>query len=136
MLTTDKHCEMLSADARDEAAEMVGGFRLFVQLYSAIVGGAVFFGLQLSDQVTASLVLLSDVFVTLITVASMLLVGDGFRAWWRHRKELSEVAGKDAAGNSIIPGPNPRQGITFIVMLATMAIALILFWMFNPLRVA
>jgi hypothetical protein len=137
MLTAEKHCEMLSANTRDRAASIVNGFRLFVQLYSAIIGGAIVLRLQHGDQIAASFVRLSEFLLILITIASCLMVGDAFRAWLGQRKKLSEVAGKDAAGKDIIQKPNlMRQSMTIVTMFAVMAISLILFLVFNPLRIA
>jgi hypothetical protein len=45
-LSTDKHCEMLSANVRERNERIYEGFKLFVQLFSALVGAVVLIRLQ------------------------------------------------------------------------------------------
>ena len=97
MLDAEKHCEILSANVRDRIAHMNSGFRLFVQLFSALVGGAIALKAQaqfLEKPIPADFVFQSNLLAWLIAVASFILVTDSFRSWYRHRKRLTEVAGK------------------------------------------
>lgn len=66
-------------------------------------------------------------------VIVMIMVGDAFRSWHGHRTKLSEVAGKDEAGNNIIPPPRWHPSSAWL-MLWLMPIACVLFYYFNPLR--
>jgi|GraSoi2013_100cm_1033763.scaffolds.fasta_scaffold19464_3 hypothetical protein len=133
MLSVEKHCEMLSANVRDRIVAIFDGFKLFVQLFSALVGGAVVLRLQYPKGIPASFVTLSNALAILITVAGMILVWDAFRSWHGHRTKLSEVAGKDEAGNNIIPPPRWHPSSAWL-MLWLMPIACVLFYYFNPLR--
>jgi hypothetical protein len=137
MLSPEKHCEMLSADARHRSAAMIDGFKLFIQLYLAIVGGSLILRLQYEAQVPASVVGASNAMVALLAIASLALVIDSFRSWYGHRARLSEVAGRDQSGKLVIPEPNLRKSSgSFIVMVVLIVAASILFWMFNPLRIS
>jgi hypothetical protein len=135
MLSVEKHCEMLSANVRERSASIYDGFKLFVQLFSALVGGAVVIRLYPTKDVPSSFTNLSNGLAVLITGASVLLVLNAFWSWWGQRKRLSEVAGKDEAGKDIIPAPRMglRQASVWI-MVVVMLVACALFLRCNPLR--
>jgi len=134
-LSTDKHCELLSANVRERSASIYEGFKLFVQLFSALVGGAVIIRLQHPKDLPTSFVTLSNALALLITFAGVILVTNGLWAWWGHRKKLSEVAGKDETGNAIIPPPRIGLGqVSVWIMIFVMVISCVVFWWFNPLR--
>src|SRR5262249_51337075 len=115
MLNPEKHCEMLSANVRDRSEAMRGGFRLFIQLFSALVGGAIFLRIHLPENIPAHFVWLSDLLAWFIVVASSILVWDSFRAWHGHRKKLSDVAGRNEDGVLVIPQISWWSYITFSV---------------------
>jgi len=133
MLSVEKHCEMLSANVRDRISAISDGFKLFVQLFSALVGGAVVLRLQQSEGIPASFVTLSNLLAILITVAGMIMVGDAFRSCYGHRTRLSELAGKDEAGNNIIRLPRGWLSSAWFLLLA-MPISCALFLYYNPLQ--
>jgi hypothetical protein len=133
MLTPETHCEILSAGVRDRLASISNGFRLFVQLFSALVGGAVALRLQYAEDIPASFVTLSDYLAVLIPIAATILVGDAFQSWLGYRKKLSEVAGKDEEGKNIIPPPRWWPSSVWFMFLV-MLISCVLFVWFNPLR--
>ena len=134
-LSSEKHCEMLSANVRHRDEAMVGGFKLFIQLYSAIVGGSLVLRLQSKEAIPPSIVGLSDWLAVLVAVAAMALVIDSFRSRKEHRWRLSEVAGRDETGNLIIPKPHRlKSSVTFAVMVALITAAPFLFYWFNSLR--
>jgi hypothetical protein len=136
MLTPEKHCEFLSANVRDRAEAMRDGFKLYVQLYSAIVGGSLVLRLQYGGQIPSSIVSLSNWLATLVAAATLALVIDAFRAWKGQRTRLSEVAARDESGKLVIPEPNLwTSGITFAVMVLAIIAGPILFCIFNPLRI-
>jgi hypothetical protein len=132
-LTSEKHCDMLSANVRDRAEAMRDGFKLFIQMFSALVAGAVFLRFS-QGNIPSDFVVLSNFLAWFIALASLLLVGDSFRAWYGQRDKLSKVAGKDDAGQLIIREISPTSFITFAIVVAIMLAAPILFHVFNPLR--
>ena len=135
MLTPGKHCEMLAANARDRATAMADWFKLFVQIYSAIVAGSLVLRLQPENKVSAELIILSDLLVVLVAVATAGMMFDSWRAWRGHREKLTEVAGADATGLPIIDPPDLRRSKrTLEIMVLGMVVAVAGFVFFNPLR--
>jgi len=131
-ITDDKHCEILAAGIRDHNTRMMEGFRLFVQMFPAIAGGALVLRLQRSDGTLpfAQFAWLADVLVLLVAFACALIIVDSFRGWKNYRHRLSQVAGADQ-----IPPPDLfKSWLVEGMMLAAIAIAAILFVAFNPLR--
>ena len=45
-LSVEKHCDMLTAHVRDRNVAIMEGFKLFVQMFSAVAGGAFVLRLQ------------------------------------------------------------------------------------------
>jgi hypothetical protein len=128
MLSIEKHCEMLSAVVRDRLASISDGFKLFVQLFTALVAGVVVMRMTYApERIPATFAWLSNGLAILITAATVLMVWDAFRSWHGYRKRLSEVAGE-----SIIPPPKWFPSSVWI-MVSVMLIACGLFCWFNPL---
>lgn len=141
MITTDKHCELLSASIREKIAAIYGSFRLFFQLFSGIVGGAIALSLSLGPQNSLGLQNAPPAFVSLanaltagVAIMCAVMIVDAQLAWYRFRKRLSEVAGRNEKGRLQIPPPKPvRPWLTVGTMLAAMFIAVVAFMTFNPL---
>jgi hypothetical protein len=129
MLSPEKHCEMLSANVRDRSEAMRGRFRLFIQLFSALVAGVIVLRVHPPNNIPAGFVFLSDLLACFIVVASVILVWDSFRAWYGQRKRLSEVTGED-----LISPIHRSSFITLSSMIVVMFVALFFFACFNPLR--
>jgi len=129
MLSDDKHCELLSAGIRDRMLSIQSDFKSFVQLFSALVGGAVALRLQYKAHPTFACA--ADALALLITFTYCLLIFDAFRAWHGYRVRLSEVAGQD-----IIPPPHMTSMITVIVMIVVIVFAFVGFVFFNPFRIS
>ena len=135
MLSDDKHCEILAAGIRDKSSAMYDGFKLFVQLFSGIVGGSILLRLQYRDQMPSKFVELSDFLVVFVVVTGAIIIGDNFRSLWEYRETLSKSAG-NRAGKPVIPRPDICwSGVTFFTMLGVMVLALIGFICFNPLQI-
>ena len=141
-LTVGKHCEMLAANARHRTDSMAAWFKLFLQLYSAIVGGAVALRLQAShnnvpldrfDVPLDRFECLSDLLVIFLGVASAALVIGARVAEHGHRKRLTEIAGKDENNKDIVPAPGLWQWTGCVVMVAVIVFAAIGFVCLNPL---
>jgi hypothetical protein len=135
MLEPGKHCELLTQHIRDRNDHIVDGFKLFVQMFTALVGGSVAIRLQYGAKLPQSLALLGDTLAGLIFVATIVLIVDNVRARYGLRNKLSAVAGMDGRGNHIIPLPRPWwTARAEIVMVSVVSVAVIVFWTFNPLR--
>ena len=134
MLTVDKHCEFLTAHIRDKSQNMYDGFKLFVQLFSALVAGAVFLMLNDSGGLASRFASLAEAVALLILVATGVIIAENARSWHEFRRRLSEVAGRNRKRELLIPLPKQNATTVQYVMFAVMVVATVAFWLFNPLR--
>jgi hypothetical protein len=136
MIPDEKQYEFLTSQiaARDQKA-VDTYFKLFLQFFSAIVGGSIWLSLQkgIKSEDRLIYVTLSDVLVAILAVVSVALVVENFRAWWGYRRALSRLVGKTDAGENIVPLPKvfPAAIMETIVGCA-MLIACASFLWFNP----
>src|SRR5262245_28071252 len=79
-ITDDKHCEILAASIRDHNTRMVEGFKLFVQMFSVVAGGALVLRFQRTDASPpiAQFAWLADLLIVLVCFASALIIIDSF----------------------------------------------------------
>jgi hypothetical protein len=137
MLSVDKHCEMLTNHICDRHNLIMEGFKLYVQMFSAIVGGTVALRLQFGDEIPRAFATLADALAVLIFVASALITLENLRGWYGYRETLTKVAGTDEAGAPIVPAPHLlKAGRVATGMIVAMAVAWIAFYAFNPLRIS
>ena len=126
-LSVDTHCEMLMAQIRDRTAGITEGFKLFVQMFSTVVGGSVVLHLQYPN-IAPSFALLADALTGLILVMGIVIIWENIRSWRDLRKRLSEIAGNDHSGKRVVPDPILWKAmISPWIMIAVMAIAWIAF---------
>lgn len=101
MISDEKKYEFLTSQiaVRDQKA-VDTYFKSFAQLYSAILGGSIWLGMQnhIKPEAAASYVWLSDVLVAILVLIFAGLVIDNYRAWWGYRKALSDLAGTNESG--------------------------------------
>lgn len=135
-LSVDKNCEMLTAHILNRISAVQDGFKLYVQMFSAILGGAVVLRLQYGPMMPPYFAWLADALATLIFVNAVVTIYENARSWREFRKMLSDIAGVDMSGEKIIPPPKfLRATLSWRVMLGAMVFAQGLFYIFNPLRV-
>lgn len=135
MLSDDKHCELLTDHIRDRNTFIMDSFKLFVQMFTALVGGSAAIRLQYYQSAPKSFAWLADGLGLLIFVITTFVILENLRAWHDLRERLSEVAGLDDRGNHIIRPPHAWWGNRVeILMLVVMAASVVAFWTFNPLR--
>jgi hypothetical protein len=89
MLSDEKHCELLDGNIRDKIATIFASFRLFIQLFSAIIGGSIAIFLQYPTKVPASAATLSNILMSLVGVVCAVMIVEAQRSWRRFRIELS-----------------------------------------------
>lgn len=112
-------------------------FKLFISLYSAIVGGAIWLRLQATKPMPTSFEWLSEGVVFLVTAVAILLVVEAKRGWWGYRKAQSELVGKNNEGKYRVPPPKLFPTVlTEGAMVVCMALAAIGFWFLNPLHLS
>ena len=116
---------------------MRDGFKLFVQLFSAIVGGSIALRLSASvgqPKLLTNVAPLAVGLVVFVGLASAGLIADRFRSFLRQRWRLTELAGKDSNDADVVPLPDYQSWITIIIMEIVIAGSVLAFWYYNPLR--
>lgn len=133
-LSIDTHCQMLAEHMREKNTHVMEGFKLFVQMYSAIIAGAVTLRLQYRDADVERFALAADLLVSLVTLATAVVIVDNLRSWYGFRQRLSDVAGTTAEGELVIARPRLASvAKVHFVMLGVMVAAMAAFFLFNPL---
>jgi hypothetical protein len=135
MVTDDKQYEFVSKQVRYHNEKIIGAFKLFIQLFSAIIGGTIWLSLQ--PHITATRALsyahISDILVTVLALFSSLWVFENLRAWHGYRGAQHRLGGLDAHGKPKIPAPRLlRASVSEAAMILIIAAATFLFWRFNP----
>jgi hypothetical protein len=137
-ISVDKHCELLTEHIRDQLKRISDAFRLFVQLFTGIVGGSIWLRVEHAKDLETSRPVferVSNGLVFLVFFVCAILIADNLRAWRSYRLALSKAAGK-AGGHPIIPPPNLFVSAwPDVVMIVAMAGAVWLFWRNNPFSV-
>jgi TRAP-type C4-dicarboxylate transport system permease small subunit len=134
MVSDDKQYEFVSSQVQVYNQRIADAFKLFIQLFSAIVGGSVWLSIQ-SHINTKSVRFerLSDILVILVAVFCTISILENLRAWRGYREAQSRLGGTDEAGQPRIPGPKDfRNSKEEGTMMATMFLSAGLFCYFNP----
>lgn len=128
MITQEQQYQFITSRISALADATYDGFKLFVTMFSAILGGTFWLRLQLKGSPPSSYVWLSDALIFLVAVVCIAIVWDNFCAWRGYRMKLLEYV--DA------PAPRTfwRSRIEFFLCLM-MAVAAVLFAVFNPFRI-
>src|SRR6185295_15159586 len=105
-LSNEKHCEMLSDTIRDKSAAMNDGFKLFIQMFSSVVGGSVLLRVQYGEKIPHAFINLSNVIAVMVVITTGIIILDQYRSWYGYRRTLSVVAGKDHRAKPLIPKPS------------------------------
>jgi hypothetical protein len=133
MVSEDKQYEFITNRVSDLSNATEDGLKLFVPMYSAILGGSIWLRLQLKDAVPPSYKYLSDALILLLTFVCIYIVLDNLRAWWWYRQKLAEIT-----SGSKYPATQPHwsAAIIEVVLCAAMFAAGIAFVLFNPFMVS
>jgi hypothetical protein len=130
MVSDEKQYEFITSRISDLSNDTIAGLKLFIPMYSAILGGSIWLKLQLRQQsVPASYKYLSDSLVSLLTLVCIYIVIDNLWAWWKYRNQLCRLTRR-----SHFPAPPPHWSSAIIegVICVAMAIACGMFIWFNP----
>ncbi len=127
MVSEDKEFEYVTSQIIKHVERTVDAFKLFAQLYSAIVGGAIWLSTQPSvgPEAAKTYLHLSVGLVFLVTAITSIMILENYRAWRGFR----------AAQSRLVPHvPPPKRGSekTGWVMILCMVAGCVLFWWFNP----
>jgi hypothetical protein len=133
MITDEQLYKTLSEMIAERNKNALDAFKLFISLYSAIVGGAIWLSTQTARNLPSYERLSSGV-VLLVTLVAIVLVIEAKRGWWGYRKAQSDLVGKTEDGKYRIPPPNLFPTVlTEGAMVVAMLIAALGFLCFNPL---
>jgi succinate dehydrogenase hydrophobic anchor subunit len=127
MVSKDKEFEYVTSQIIKHIERSVDAFKMFIQLFSAIVGGAIWLSSQptVTAESSKAYLNLSNVLMLLVTLIASVMVFENYRVWWGYR----------IAQSTLVPHVRkPRwTGVTTgVVMIVCMVAGCILFWRFNP----
>ena len=122
-----KEFEYVTSQIIKHVERSVDAFKMFAQLFSVIVGGAIWLSLQspAHPEITKTYANLSNILVTLVTIIGSVMIFENYRCWWRFRTAQSMLVPH-------VPPPKWPAVTTGGVMILCMAVGCVLFWQFNP----
>ncbi|WP_265528320.1 hypothetical protein [Sphingomicrobium marinum] len=132
-LSVDANCAMLTDHIRDKSAGQIDAFKHFVQVYSLILGGSVTMRLQYGAEQVLPFAPWAGWLMVLVAVVSGAIIYEHYRSWRGFRKTLSAVAGQDEDRIPLVSMPKLRAGVVHWLIQATILVATVAFWRFNPL---
>ena len=104
MIGEEKQYEYVGSVVTDRLDRARDAFKLFLQLFSAIVGGAIWLNTQhIALEARSNYVLVSDVLVALVTFVTGTMVYRAIKGWWGYRLALSKF---DCGSTQFLP---PRR---------------------------
>ena len=127
MVSEDKEFEYVTSQIVKHVERSVDAFKMFAQLFSLIVGGAIWLSIQsnVGHKATAMYMWLSDILVLVVTFIISMMIYEDYRAWRNFRTAQSKLVPH-------LPLPAARAEIIKWEMIACMAVGCVLFWLFNP----
>lgn len=130
MISDEKQYEHIAAVIAGRIDLARDAFKLFLQLFSAIVAGS--FWLSGSGAISATnrmtYVVLSDALVWLVITVVAVTVYEALRSWWGHRETLALFDG----GAFPIPRPSRKAFRADIALSLLMVVAGVIFTVMNP----
>lgn len=138
MISAEKQYEFVTSQIAAHVERWMDAFKLFIQLFSAIIGGSIWLSTQVKLPPTAipTYIRLSDTLVGLVTVITIVMVCENLRGWFSYRKTQSKLVGKDGSGKYLVPMPKCQSHRSEGLMILVMLIACGLFFTFNPFCLA
>jgi hypothetical protein len=137
MLSNEEHCKLLTLQLLERLKYIMDGFKLFIQVFTALVGGAVAVRLQYGEKTPPSFARLGDALAIIIFIATAALILENLRAWYGYRNALSAFAGLNETNRHIIPRPRAWWTARIeIIMILVMIAATCVFLVFNTLRIS
>lgn len=130
MISDEKIFDFVSKRVEQTSADTEAGLKLFLPMYSAVLGGSIWLSDKLGKTVPSKYEYLSDALISLLTLVCIYIVVDNLRAWWGYRNQLFELSKKSAHK---IPRPQWWAAIMEVVLCAAMLVACVMFILFNPL---
>lgn len=127
MVSEDKEFEYVTTQIVKHVERTVDAFKLFTQLFSAIVGGAIWLSIQpsVSPEAAKTYSHLSVGLVILVTVIASIIILENYRVWRAFRVAQSRLVPH-------VPRPKRSSEKTGWLMILCMVAGCVLFWWFNP----
>ena len=133
MISDEKQYEFIAKRVSDLANATHDGLKLFLPMFSAILGGCFWLRQQINGSPPVSYAYLSDALVVLLTLVCIGIVLDNLHAWWGYRKKIVELT-KGTKHEAPPPKWFPTSLIEIGMCLA-MATSCGLFVIFNPFQI-
>ncbi|HEY1606575.1 MAG TPA: hypothetical protein VGF77_13365 [Allosphingosinicella sp.] len=135
MISDDVHYRFVSEQCRYHSEKAGDAFTLFVKIFSAVVGGALWLQVQPHVNPAMSRQLGRAAAGLVLAVASLcsIRIAENMRAWKGYRKAQCRIAGNDSDGRPIIDPPNVlRASVEEGALIVSMFAASIGFALLDP----
>ena len=130
MISDEKIFDFVSKRVEQTSSDTEAGLKLFLPMYSAILGGSIWLSDKLGRTIPAKYEYLSDALVSLLTLVCVYIVIDNLRAWWGYRVQLSNLCAHSAHKIGL---PTVWAAFMEVVLCVAMLGACVMFILFNPL---
>jgi hypothetical protein len=129
VISDEKIFDYFASRATQTANDTGWGLKLFLPIYSAILGGSIWLSIQLTETIPPSYKYVSDTLMILLTLVCVCADLDNLRAWYISRRSLAQMT---AHSDCPIPSPG-KVFLTIDVLLCLgMLVACGMFVCFNP----
>jgi hypothetical protein len=129
MISDDKIFDYLTTRANQTSNDTEAGLKLFIPMYSAILGGSIWLSDKLEDPIPVRYRYLSNALVALLTIVCIYVVLDNLRAWWGYRVQLAEITKESKYP---LPPPQWHAAVIEVVLCLGMLGACAMYVWFNP----
>jgi hypothetical protein len=129
MVSEDKEFEYVTSQIIKHVERSAEAFKMFSQLFSLIVGGAIWLSIQSKVPHPKTYAALSDIVLGLVTVITSLMILENYRGWRGFRIAQLKFTPE-------VPSPTWRAECIKWAMIACMATGWFLFLLFNPFILA
>ena len=129
MVSNEKLFDYFVSRSTQTANDTGWGFKLFLPIYSAILGGSIWLSIQLTETIPPSYKYVSDTLIILLTLVCAYADLDNLRAWYINRKSLAQMTAK---ADHPIPMPKISLMTIDVLLCVGMLVACAMFVWFNP----
>jgi hypothetical protein len=128
MISDEKQYEFVTSQIKLQTERIYDAFKLFVQVFSAIVGGSVWLSMQKPPTTSQNYAFLADSIAILAAFITVVMILLNVISWFGYRKELTRLAPN-------VPPPKlfPATVIEAAMICSMIAAAALFVW-FNPFR--
>lgn len=129
MISDEKQYEFIGSMLKDRLDRGRDALRLFLQLFSAIVGGSIWLSIQdITPAARVAYERASNALIVLLIVVTGAMIWRATAGWWGYRQKLSEFQFE----NHPAPPPKYVAILAEALMLICMVVAGGFFIYFNP----